>query len=193
MVTFCMTTGAPITELLRSWSDGDQSAGEQLMPLIYDELHRRSARLFRNEAAGHTLQPTALINEAFVRLVDVDVTWQDRTHFFALSSRLMRRLLIDHAKARSSQKRGGDQLRVTFDESSVIDTGDDIDLHDLTRALEKLQTADPRKAEIVDMHYFGGLTVAEICEVSGTSTATIGRDLRFARAWLSEAIGHDTD
>lgn len=158
------------------------------MPLIYDELHRRSAQLFRNEAAGHTLQPTALINEAFVRLVNVEVTWQDRTHFFALSSRMMRRLLIDHAKARSSRKRGGDQLRVTFDESNMTDDQNDIDLFDLMRALEKLQAADPRKAEIVDMHYFGGLTVSEIHEVTGVSTATIGRDLRFARAWLSEAI-----
>lgn len=184
-----MSDAAPITELLQDWSNGDQSAGEKLMPLIYNELRRRSENAWRGERPGHTLQPTALINEAFVRLLEVDVTWQDRAHFFALSARLMRRLLIDHAKARASKKRGGDFVRVTLDGTPDLQPSDDLDLIDLTRALEKLKESHGRQAEIVDLHYFGGLTVSEIQHVTGSSVATIGRDLRFARAWLFDAMG----
>lgn len=186
-----MSDAAPITELLQDWSNGDQAAGEKLMPLIYNELRRRSENAWRGERPGHTLQPTALINEAFVRLLDVDVTWQDRAHFFALSARLMRRLLIDHAKARASKKRGGDFVKVTFDGIPDLQPSDDLDLIDLTRALEKLKESHGRQAEIVDLHYFGGLTVSEIQHVTGSSVATIGRDLRFARAWLFDAMSDE--
>ena len=187
-----MNPGSKITLLLNDWSNGDKAAGEALAPLIYDELYKRSANLFRGESPGHTLQPTALINEAFVRLINADVSWTDRTHFFAVASRMMRRLLIDHAKSRAAQKRGGDQIRVTFDESQLGADGHEVELSDLTNALADLKQADARKAEIVDLYYFGGLTVEEIEQVTNISTATIGRDLRFARAWLSDALETQT-
>ena len=184
-----MNDGRNITQLLVDWNAGDVSAGETLMPMVYDELHRRSANLFRGEKPEHTLQPTALINEAFVRLFNADIALNDRAHFFAMASRMMRRVLLDHAKSRGAQKRGGDQIKVTYIEANISGESYNPELLDLTRALEDLATANTRIAEIVDFHYFGGLTVEEISKVTGSSTATIGRDLRFARAWLAEALG----
>lgn len=181
-----------ITLLLRQWSEGDDEAGDALMPIVYEELHRRSAGLFRGEKTGHTIQPTALINEAYIRLIDAGIDYQDRAHFFALASTMMRRLLIDHAKSRSAAKRGGAQIHVTFDESVGVGPVLGNSMVNLGDALEDLRSADPRKAQLIDLHYFGGLTVAEIQQVTNLSTATIGRELRFARAWLSDALTNES-
>jgi len=184
-----------ITALLIDWNQGDAAAGEALLPLVYAELHRRSTQLFKREKPGHTLQPTALINEAYVRLLNAEVSWNDRVHFFAMASRMMRRVLIDHAKSRGAQKRGGDQIRVTYSEADVVgNLSDDSmqpELYDLLDSLEELKRSNARISECVDLHYFGGLTIEEIHRVTGSSVATIGRDLRFARAWLSDKLSFE--
>lgn len=177
-----------ITALLVNWKNGDEDAGEALMPLVYAELYRRAANLFRAERPGHTLQPTALINEAYTRLLGAKVSWNDRVHFFAMASRMMRRILIDHAKSKAAQKRGGNRVRVTYDEARISADLFEPELLDLVGALEQLKNENERMSESVDMHYFGGLTIKEIQTVTGQSVATIGRDLRFAKAWLSDVL-----
>lgn len=173
-----------ITQLLLDWNGGDQRAGDQLMRAVHAELETIAGRLFRRERAGHTLQPTALINEAYERLVRIDVSWQDRAHFYALATRMMRRLLINHAAARQAQKREGNAVRVTLDESVLGEESSDFLMIDLGRAIERLSEQDERKAQLIELHYFGGLTQLEMVEVTGLSESTIRRDLRFARAWL---------
>jgi RNA polymerase sigma factor (TIGR02999 family) len=177
-----------ITGLLNAWSDGDAAAGEALTPLVYDELHRISARLFRGEKGAHTLQPTALVHEAYVKLVKADVTWQGRSHFYALAARMMKRLLINHAEARRAEKRGGGAVHVTLEDGLVKDAPEDIALLALTDAIGALEAMDPRKAELIQLQYFGGLSLAEIETVTGLSQSTIVRDLRFARAWLKTEL-----
>ena len=177
-----------ITQLLNQWSGGDAQAGDSLAPLVYDELHRLAARIFRDERSSHTLQPTALLHEAYVRLLDVDVPWQNRAHFYALAARMMRRLLVNHANARSAQKRGGDAVRVTLDESRMPADDHDADVLELDAALNHLAAIDERKAELIQLQYFGGLTFDEMQEVTGLSSSTIDRDLRFARAWLKDRL-----
>ncbi|WP_405231019.1 ECF-type sigma factor [Lentisalinibacter salinarum] len=172
-----------ITQLLRDWADGDAAALESLTPLVYGELRRIAQRLFGSESAGHTLQPTALVHEAYEKLIGVDTDWQDRTHFYALAARMMRRLLVNHANARNAAKRGGDVLRVTLDESAVGSDADE-DLLDLDEALSKLAGFDERMARILELHYFGGLTHEQAARVVGVSEPTSRRDLRLARAWL---------
>ena len=183
-----MEKSGEITGLLQDWGNGDKAACDALTPLIYDELHRRAQRLFRAENASHTLQPTALVNEAYAKLVAVDISWRDRAHFYALAARMMKRLLINHANARNAAKRGGDAVRVTLDESHEPSGDVDAVLLDLTDALDALEKIDPRKAELIELQYFAGLTLEEMEAVTGLSTATIGRDLRFARAWLKDQI-----
>jgi RNA polymerase sigma factor (TIGR02999 family) len=183
-----MTADPTITQLLQGWRAGDAAAGEQLAPLVYDELHRLASRLFRGERPGHTLQPTALVNEAYARLVAVDVDWRDRAHFYALAARMMRRLLVNHAAARETGKRGGGALRITLDESASVGVDRDAELLSLDRALSELGKLDPRRLEIVELHYFGGLTFAEMEQVTGLSTSTLERDLRLARAWLKDRL-----
>lgn len=180
----------PITALLRDWRDGDRQALEKLTPLVYDELRRIAAGYLRAERCGHTLQSTALVHEAYVRLVDADVGWQDRAHFFALAARTMRRILVDHAEARRSAKRGGGAVRVTLHDEILPDGATDAgtDLLALDAALAKLETLDPRHASIVELHYFGGLTYAEMSETLGLSTSTLDRDLRLAKAWLASEL-----
>ncbi len=178
-----------ITRLLNQWSNGDKQAGESLAPMVYDELQKIARRLFRDEKKSHTLQPTALVHEAYVRLIDVDLTWQDRAHFFSLVARMMRRLLVNHANARKAAKRGGDALRVTFNEPGVPDGTPDADLIDLEEALQGLAKLDPRKAELIELQYFGGLSFREMEEVTGLSSSTLDRDLRMARAWLKDYLG----
>lgn len=177
-----------LTDLLNLWSEGDAEAGDALTPVVYDELQLLARRLFRNERAGHTLQPTALVHEAYARLVDVNVTWQDRSHFFALAARMMRRLLVNHANAKLSRKRGGDARRVTLDESSVGELSPPADILDVDTALTQFATVDDRKAKLVELQYFGGLTVDEVADVTGLSRSTVVRDLRVARAWLKDAL-----
>ncbi len=184
-----MSRDGEITQLLNAWSNGDEHALENLSPLIYDELHRLARRLFAGERVAHTLQPTALVNEAFVKLIHVEVSWQDRAHFFGLAARMMRRLLINHANARTAQKRGGKEaIRVTLDESSVAGLETDYRLIEIDAAISRLAEIDARKAEIIELKYFGGLTGRELAEVTGLSTTTLGRELKLALAWLTDEL-----
>ena len=184
-----MSDSPEITRLLNAWSGGDADALERLSPLIYDELHRLARRAFSGEKASHTLQPTALVNEAFVKLVDVDVSWQDRAHFYGLAARMMRRLLINHANARAASKRGGkDAVKITLDESAVAGLDTDYRLIEVDAAISRLAEIDVRKAEIVELKYFGGLTGRELAEVTGLSTTTLGRELKLALSWLTREL-----
>jgi RNA polymerase sigma factor (TIGR02999 family) len=175
-----------VTLLLRAWSDGDETAFEQLLPLVEAALRRLARAYMARERRGHTLQTTALVNEAFLRLVGAQRTrWQDRAHFVGIAARLMRRVLIDHARCRGYQKRGGDAQRVTFDEALVAGSCEvSTNLIALDRALEGLAAFDPRKAKVVELRFFGGLSVDETAEVLHMSTDTIKRDWRLAKQWL---------
>ena len=179
-----------VTELLLRWGRGDENALEQLMPLVYHELHRIARRCMAGERVGHSLQATAIVNEAFVRLVDGKaVAWNDRAHFLAVSARVMRRILVDHARARKYQKRGGDAVRVTFDEALVV-SRDDLhpDFVVLDAALEALAKIDERKSRVVEMRFFGGLSVEETATALNVSPATVMGDWRFAKAWLKREL-----
>jgi RNA polymerase sigma factor (TIGR02999 family) len=174
-----------VTGLLRAWSDGDESALEQLLPLVETELRRLARIYMAKERRGHTLQATALINEMFVRLVDAKgLRWQDRAHFLGISARLMRRVLVDHARRRGYQKRGGGAQRVTLTDALAIAPESSLPLIDLDRALEALATVDARKARVVELRFFGGLSVDETADVLHVSTDTIKRDWRMAKLWL---------
>jgi RNA polymerase sigma factor (TIGR02999 family) len=175
-----------ITQLLKQWAGGDEKAANELTPFVYDELHRVASHLFQSERQNHTLQPTALVHEAYAKLVNVDVSWQDRAHFFSLAARMMRRILVDYALARKAAKRGGDAIRITLDESVVPAADADADFLDLDEALTKLAEIDARKAELIQLQYFGGLSFRDMEEVTGLSSSTLDRDLRFARAWLKD-------
>jgi RNA polymerase sigma factor (TIGR02999 family) len=182
--------GPDVTDLLVAWSDGDQSALERLMPLVHDELRRMAGRYMRGERPGHTLQATALVNEAYLRLIEIRrVRWQNRTQFFALAARSMRRILVDSARARRSHKRGGGAETILLDEALVIAPEPDAALVALDESLEALKTLDPRKAQVVELRYFGGLTVVETAEVLKISPETVMRDWNFAKAWLSREMG----
>jgi len=176
---------ADITRLLIDWRGGDQAALERLMPLVHDELRRLARRHVAHERVGHTLQATALVNEAFVRLIDVrQVKWQDRAHFFAMSSRLMRRILVDFARSKGYQKRGGGAQKVSFDEALVVATEPGQDLVALDDALNALAAFDARKAQVVEMRFFGGLSVEETAEALNVSVDTVMRDWKLAKVWL---------
>jgi len=176
---------APVTTLLRAWSDGDETALERLLPLVEAELRRLARRRMAGERRGHTLQPTALVNEAFLRLVDArSVPWQDRAHFFGISARLMRRVLVDHARSRGYQKRGGGIQRVTLTDGLALAAERTLDLVALDRALEELATIDARNAWLFELRFFGGLSVEETAEALHVSTDTIKRDWRLAKLWL---------
>jgi RNA polymerase sigma factor (TIGR02999 family) len=179
-----------VSALLRAWSDGDQDALEALTPLVYEELHRLASHYVRRERSGHSLQATALVNEAYMRLADYTrMQWQDRAHFFAVSAQVMRRILVDYAR-RHNVKRGRGVQRVSLDDVVVVAPGEDADadLVALDEALVGLARIDPRKAQIVEMRFFGGLTVEEIGEVLKVSTGTIKRDWRAAKAWLYQEL-----
>jgi RNA polymerase sigma-70 factor (ECF subfamily) len=180
--------------LLRAWSDGDQTALDKLTPIVYDELHRLARRYMKRERRGHSLQTTALVNEAYIRLVDYErMHWQDRAHFFAVSSQLMRRILVDHAR-RHNLKRGGGVPHIALEEAVVIGGEHSPDMVALDDALNALTRIDPRKVQVVEMRFFGGLSVEETAEVLKVSTVTVKRDWRAARAWLyRELTGGTTD
>lgn len=182
-----------VTELLRSWAGGDRSALDRLVPLVHDELHRLAHRCMRQEQAGHTLQTTALVNEAYVRLVDADdVRWEDRTHFFAISATVMRRILVDFARARRAKKREAILLKapVDLERLQVAAPQPAADIVALDDALQSLAVFDPRGARVVELRYFGGLTVEETAEVLGVSPRTVKRDWAAARAWLMGELQH---
>lgn len=182
------------TELLLRWRDGDAEARNRLMLLVYDELKQKAAGYLRRERSGHTLQPTALVHEAYLRLVDQDrVVWQSRAHFLAVAASMMRRVLVDHGRRQKALKRGGDVARVTLDESVVgAGSGDPglgpLDLLALDQALEELASLDPQQERIVELRAFGGLSVEETAEVVGVSPATIKRHWAFALAWLNQRL-----
>ena len=178
-------TTAPVTDLLLAWGRGDESAFEQLVPLVHAELHRLARSYMRGERAAHSLQTTMLVNEAYLRLVDLNrVRWQDRGHFFAMSARLMRRILVDHARSRGFVKRGGGAQMVPFDESRIGSIEQSPDLIALDDALEALAAVDTRKSQVVEMRFFGGFTVEETAQALGISAETVQRDWRIAKAWL---------
>jgi len=181
-----------VSILLRAWSEGDRGALEKLTPIVYDELHRLARRYMRGERPGHSLQATALVNEAYTRLVDYKrMQWQDRAHFFAVSAQLMRRILVEHARRRN-QKRGGGVPHISLDETAVIGGPQDTDLVTLDDALNTLSKLDPRKVQIVEMRFFGGLSVEETAEVLKVSPITIKRDWRAARMWLYRELTSTT-
>ncbi|MBX3297413.1 MAG: sigma-70 family RNA polymerase sigma factor [Acidobacteria bacterium] len=174
-----------ITQLLLAWREGDEGALEQLMPAVYQELRRLARNYMRRQNPDHTLQTTALVNEAFLRLVDSNrVNWQDRNHFFAISAQLMRRVLVDSARKRNSLKRGGDQIMVTLDDRAEVAIEKHEDMIALDEALERLAKLSPRQAQIVEMKYFAGLTEDQVAETLDLSTRTVRRDWNLARAWL---------
>jgi RNA polymerase sigma-70 factor (ECF subfamily) len=183
-----VTDTTAVTRLLLEWCDGRAPARDQLVVHVYDELHRIAERHMRAERPGHTLQPTALIHEAFIRLVDADVPWTGRAHFFAVAARVMREILVDHARGRMRQKRGGGQAAVTLDEALLGSHEPDARLIELDEALERLEALDARKARAIELHYFGGLTYEEVAAVEGTSSATVDRDLRMGKAWLHREL-----
>lgn len=174
-----------VTQLLQEWRGGNQHALDELMPVVYDELRRLAAHYMKRERPEHTLQPTALVNEAYLRLVDAKVSWQDRAHFFAVAARLMRRLLVDHARALQRVKREGELGKVPLDEAEQICSTPRLDLLALDEALAKFASFDPRKAEIIELHFFGGLSNEEVAEVLTISRATVQREMRLAKAWLN--------
>jgi RNA polymerase sigma-70 factor, ECF subfamily len=188
------TSAGDISGLLRAWSDGDQSALGRLAPIVYDELHRLARRYMRHERPGHSLQTSALVNEAYLRLVDYErMEWQNRAHFFAVSAQLMRRILVDHAR-RHNLKRGGGVEHVALEEAAVVGGGQGPDLVALDDAMNALARIDPRKVQVVEMRFFGGLSVEETAEVLKISAITVKRDWRAARAWLyRELAGGTTD
>ena len=174
-----------VTELLRAWGDGDDRALEQLTPLVEAELRRLARGYMRRERRGHTLQTTALVNEAFLRLTDARrVRWQDRAHFLGISARLMRRVLVDHARSRGYQKRGGGAERVTLHEGLVTAPEPAVDVLALDRALEALAAVDARKSRVIELRFFGGLSVEETAEALHVSPDTVKRDWRLAKLWL---------
>jgi RNA polymerase sigma factor (TIGR02999 family) len=183
-----------ISELLVAWSDGDQSALERLMPLVYDELHRLAHRYMTGERAGHTLQTTALVNEAYLRLVNWrDVRWQNRAHFFGASAQMMRRILVDFARDKKYLKRGGGALHVSLGEAASLADARSADLVALDEALTALAEVDSRKARVVEMRFFGGLSVKEVAEVLKVSEETVMRDWRLAKVWLLRELDKNSD
>jgi len=178
-----------ITQLLFEWSSGNQAALDKLYPLVYDELHRIARRYMKRERKGHTLQTTALINEAYVRLVDQKhIRWENRTHFFAISARIMRRILIDHARHYARAKRGGGANRVSLDETAIVANDRAAELVQLDEALKNLADIDFRRAQVVELRYFGGLSNEEIGMVLRISANTVTRDWNMARAWLYQQL-----
>ena len=179
-----------VTALLVAWGGGDEGALGQLLPIVHSELHRLARRLMRGERDGHTLQTTGLVNEAYLRLVDLSrVPWHDRTHFFAMSARLMRRILVDHSRARKFQKRGGSMRRVSLDDALLVGAERGDDLVALDDALSALAAIDERKSRVVELRFFGGLTVEETAQTLKVSAETVMRDWRLAKVWLLRELG----
>ena len=178
-------TNHDVTQLLARWNDGDEAALQQLVPIVHEELKRLARRQMAAERPGHTLQPTALVNEAYLRLVNLkQMHWQNRAHFFAMGARLMRRILVDFARSRSYQKRGGGAKQVSFSQALDVAEGQATDVVALNDALEALAGVDERKSRVVELRFFGGLSVEETAEVLSVSRETVKRDWTFAKMWL---------
>ena len=177
-----------VTRLLLEWRAGNPQALTDLMPRVYDELRRLARRFMSGERAGHTLQTTALVHEAYVRLIEADLSFRDRAHFFALAARQMRRTLVDHARAHRSAKRGGGVPALELDETRALDPTRPVDVLDLDAALSRLAAHDARKADAIELHFFGGMTHEEIAEALAVSVSTVRQDLRMAKAWLASEL-----
>lgn len=186
-----MKQDAPVTRLLSQWRTGDDQALDELTPIIYETLRRLSKKHLGKEA-NPTIQATELVHEAYLNLIDVDIAWQDRAHFLAVASRLMRRLLIDRARARLSKKRGGEHQFVPESVSQISEVSTEQEVLDLEEALNALKEIDARKADVLELHFFGGMTYPEIAEALSISEATVDRDLRFAKAWIFNQINQHT-
>ena len=179
-----------VTQLLKAWTTGDEQALEKLTPLVYQQLHRFAQRYMAGERSGHTLQTTALVNEVYLRLVDCgQVNWQDRAHFFAMSAQLMRRILIDFARSRGYQKRGGDVPHISLEEAPSVCSEPAANLVALDEALKALAEVDGRKSRVVELRFFGGLSIEETAEVLKVSSETVVRDWRLAKIWLLRELG----
>jgi RNA polymerase sigma factor (TIGR02999 family) len=182
-----------ITLMLKAWGEGDRAALEQLTSIVYDELHRLAHRYLRREQQGHALQTSELVNEAWLRLIDAEqVSWQNRAHFFGVSARLMRQILVDFARSRQSLKRGAEVCQVTLGEAADIVLERETDLVALDDALNALAALDPRQSQVVELRFFGGLSLEETAEVLKVSPGTVRRDWRMARAWLHRTLSHDS-
>ncbi len=180
-----MTGPGEVTRLLHAWADGDKTALNRLIPIVYSELHRLARRYMSREQTGHVMKTTELIHEAYFKIAEVDaLDWHDRNHFFAIAARQMRRILVDYARARDSEKRGGGRRQVTLDEQCIGTAREDIDVVMLDEVLEQLARFDSRKAKVIELRFFGGLTVAETANFLEVSPDTVLRDWRLARAWL---------
>lgn len=183
-----MSTRTDLTQLLIAWRGGDRAALDALVPVVYRELHRLAHGALRGERPGHTLQTTALVHEAFVHLADARVDWQDRAHFFAIAARQMRRILVNHALEKKAAKRGGGAPHAPLEEALDVVGTPSAEITDLDDALQRLEKFDERKARILELHYFGGLTYEEMSAVVGLSTTTLDTELRFAKAWLRQQL-----
>ena len=182
-------TSQNVTQLLIGWSNGDREALDALLPVVYEELRKQAANYLRRERVGHTLQTTALIHEAYLKLVDQkNVHWQNRAHFFGIAAQLMRRILVDHARTKKRAKRGGSNIRVSFNEANVLAPRQNLDIVALDEALERLSEIDEQQSRIVELRFFSGLTVEETAAVLAISPATVKRDWSMAKAWLHREI-----
>jgi len=181
-----------VTELLAAWSDGDPAARDELMTLVYQELHRLAHHYMKLEATGHTLQTSALVNEAFLRLIDQrNVHWKNRTHFFGIAAQMMRRILVDYARNRRYAKRGGGTRALSLDEALIMSDERGAEVVALDAALERLAEIDPRKSQMVELRFFGGLSIEETAEVLAVSPGTVMRDWTIAKAWLRREMAND--
>ncbi len=183
-------TRREITQILQEWSEGKQEAFDQLIPFVYEELRRQAARYLRRERINHTLQATAIVHEAYLKLIDqTDVKWESRTHFFAIAAQAMRRILVDHARKKHREKRGGDALKVTLDDAMPLASEEkSLDLIALDKALTRLEAKDKQKARVVELRYFIGLSLEETADALGISRATAARDWNVAKAWLHREL-----
>jgi RNA polymerase sigma-70 factor (ECF subfamily) len=181
-----------VTQLLIAWNGGDKDALDKLLPIVYDELRRQAARYLRRERPGHTLQTTALIHEAYLRLIDQkSVHWQNRAQFFGIAAQMMRRILVDHARTKHRAKRGGSDIRVSLTDATSVTKGPDLDLVELDDALNRLAEIDPQQSKIVELKFFSGLNVEETAAALQISPATVKRDWKVAKAWLYREISRN--
>lgn len=180
-----------VTQWLAAWRGGDAQALDRLVPLVYRELQRLARQAMRGERAGHTLQTTALVHEAFIALADAQVAWADRAHFYAIAARQMRRILVNHGEAHRAERRGGGAAHAPLEDALDVVGAPSAEISDLDDALRRLEAFDPRKAQILELHFFGGLTYEEMAEVLHLSTSTVDTELRFAKAWLRSRLGPD--
>jgi RNA polymerase sigma factor (TIGR02999 family) len=180
-----------VTQLLQQWSGGSKEALDELIPVVYEQLRKLASNCLRAERPDHTLRATALVHEAYLRLVDANVAWEDRVHFYAVSARLLRRILVDHARAHNRQKRGAGAGKITLDEAILVGPGADAGIVELDEALHRLAKHDTRKSEVIELLFFGGLTYDETAAALHISAATVHRELAMAKAWLHNELSDD--